>query len=262
MYEVSSGGHMRAGRSLRELIDSGGPTIGGWCVIPGGFSAEIMAGAGFDWVCIDCQHGLIGYECMVGMLQALDGHGVATIVRVQWNEPSAIMKALDAGAQGVIVPMVNSAQEALAATRACRYPPLGFRSWGPVRAALGDPSYDPEQGNRSAVCIVMVETPEAVEAVEEIAVVQGVDAILIGPYDLSLSTNLNITSPGEKVKDAEQFNRVLTACNQAGIPAGTTCLTGNDVRKRRAQGFRLLQLSTDLALLADAATAAVRDAMA
>jgi 4-hydroxy-2-oxoheptanedioate aldolase len=246
--------------TLRGLIDSGRPTVGGWCGMPSAFSAEVLACAGCDWICIDTQHGLIGYETMIAMLQGLDARGVPTIVRVPWNEPSGIMKALDAGAQGVIVPLVNSAEEAIAATRACRYPPLGFRSWGPVRAALGDTGYEPESANRGIVCVIMVETPEAVDAVDEIVDVQGVDGILIGPNDLSLTTNLNVTTPGEKPVDVEQIARVLAACDRVGIPAGITCMTADDVRRRRTQGFRLLPLNSDMGFLSQGATSMMRDA--
>jgi 4-hydroxy-2-oxoheptanedioate aldolase len=260
MYEAKVAGDGRARRSLRELVDSGDPTLGGWCAIPSAFSAEVLACAGYDWVCIDAQHGLIGYDQMAAMLQGLDARGVATMVRAEWNMPSAIMKALDAGAQGVIVPMINSATEAEAAARSCRYPPLGFRSWGPVRAALGNPAYGPESANRTIVCVVMVETPQGVEAVEEIVAVPGVDGVLIGPYDLSLTTNLNVETPGDKPRDIEQIARVLAACDAVGIPCGITCQTGADVRRRRAEGFRLLQLNWDVGLLSQAATALVADA--
>ena len=258
MYEAVTAQDGGGRASLRDLLDGGRPTIGGWCSIPSAFSAEILACAGFDWVCIDTQHGLIGYEQMTRMLQGLDARGIPTLVRVEWNRPNPIMKALDAGAQGVIVPMVNSGDEAVAAARASRYPPLGYRSWGPVRAALGDASYSPENANRRIVCIVMVETPEAVEAVDEIVAAPGVDGILIGPYDLSLSTNLNVDTPGEKPKDVEQIARVLDACNRAGIPAGITCMTGDDARSRSEQGFRLLQVSSDVRLLSEAATTITR----
>ena len=261
MYEAAIADDGRGGRvSLRELWDSGRPTIGGWCSIPSAFSAEVLACAGFEWICIDTQHGLIDYEQMVGMLQALDARGVPTLVRVRWNEPASIMKALDAGAGGVIVPMVNSADEAVAATRASRYPPLGFRSWGPVRAALGDPGYDPVSANRSVLCIPMVETPEGVEHVEEIVAVPGLDGILIGPYDLSLSSSFTVETPGRKPQDVQQIDRILRACTQAGIVAGIACGTADDVRHWRAKGFRMLQLQSDLGLLSRAATAIVADA--
>jgi 4-hydroxy-2-oxoheptanedioate aldolase len=262
MYEAAVSGAEAAGprTSLRELIDSGEPTIGAWCAIPSAFSAEILACAGFDWICIDMQHGLIGYGEMTAMLQALDVRGVPTFVRVQWNDPSAIMKALDAGAEGVIVPLVNSPEEALHAARASRYPPLGFRSWGPVRASLGDTTFGPETANRRVVCLVMIETPEAVEAVDEILAVPGVDGIMIGSYDLSLSTNLTVERPGDKPKDVEQITRVLQACERARVPAGIPCLTPEDVRRRQGEGFRLLQLGSDLGLLSQIATEVVRAA--
>src|SRR2546422_11694400 len=108
--------------TLREMWEAGMPTLGGWCLIPNSFSAELMGRFGFDWVCIDAQHGMIGYDQMLGMLQALSITGTPSIVRVAWNAPSDIMKALDAGANGVIVPMVNSREEAIAAVGAGRYP--------------------------------------------------------------------------------------------------------------------------------------------
>ncbi len=156
MYEAAVAEEGSPRTTLRGLIDSGRPTVGGWCCMPSAFSAEVLACAGCDWICIDSQHGLIGYETMTAMLQGLDARGVPTIVRVAWNEPSAIMKALDAGAHGVIVPMVNSTAEAPAATRPSRYPPLGFRSWGPVRAAPGDPRFEPGTPNRLTRCTIEV----------------------------------------------------------------------------------------------------------
>src|SRR5439155_16169946 len=121
---------------LREVLTSGRPAVGGWCVIPGAFTAEVVARSGVEWICIDAQHGLVGYGEMLSMLQAVTATGVPALVRVPWNDPGWIMKALDAGAAGVIVPMVNTPEEAEAAAGACRYPPDGYRSWGPTRASL------------------------------------------------------------------------------------------------------------------------------
>src|SRR5579859_2514387 len=123
-------------RDLRAEWSAGRATLGCMLMIPSAFSAELVAAAGFDFVCVDWQHGLFGHEGMVAMVQAI-GSRATPIVRVSWNDPSLIMRALDAGADGVIVPMVNSAAEAEAAARACRYPPVGVRSWGPTRSALG-----------------------------------------------------------------------------------------------------------------------------
>src|SRR5439155_10183409 len=176
---------------------------------------------GFDWLCLDLQHGLIDYSTMLGMLQAV-GSRAPVVVRVPWNEPDEIMRPLDAGAAGVIVPMVGTAAEAEVAARACRYPPEGFRSWGPTRASLGDPDYGPAAANRDVVCVVMIETVEGVENVREILAVSGVDAILIGPYDLALSWSGALESPGKAPRDRELIGRVLDACAAANVAVATS----------------------------------------
>ncbi len=149
-------------KSLRERWRAGESTVGAWCTIPSTWTAELAARSGHDWVVVDTQHGLIGYDMMLPMLQAISTTGVPSLVRVPWNEPGTIMKALDAGAGGVIVPMINSVAEAEAVVGACRYPPAGFRSMGPTRARVVDGDW------RQPLCIVMVETVQAVEIVDDI----------------------------------------------------------------------------------------------
>lgn len=122
---------------LRDRLAARPTAFGAICSVPDSFSAEMLGRAGFDWVCVDLQHGMVGSEALLGILQALDLTETPSLVRVPWNEPAAIMHALDTGASGVIVPMVNSAEEAERAVAACRYPPAGIRSWGPTRVALG-----------------------------------------------------------------------------------------------------------------------------
>src|SRR5215207_10499160 len=158
--------------------------------VPGSIGAEILAGAGVDYVCVDQQHGVIDYDSMVPMFQAIRAEGAAPITRVLSNDPFLIMKALDAGSWGVIVPLVNSAEDAARAASACRYPPQGIRSFGPVRAAGVIGSRDPEKLGGEVLCLVMVETREALERVDEIAATPGVDGIYIGPADLALSLGL------------------------------------------------------------------------
>ena len=149
-----------------------------------------MAHAGFDWLCIDMQHGSIDYQVALSMLQAISTTDTVPIVRVPWNEPGIIMKTLDAGAYGVIVPMVNSRAEAEAAVAACRYAPQGNRSYGPGRAVLyAGPDYF-ANANETVLCICMIETREAIERAEEIISTPGLDAIYIGPSDLSVSLGL------------------------------------------------------------------------
>ena len=142
---------------LRAAWDEGRTAFGLWAAIPSSFSAEIVAGAGVDYVCVDQQHGIVDYASMVPMLQAIGAAGAAPITRVLSNDPYRIMKALDAGALGVIVPLVNDAGEAANAVAACRYPPDGIRSYGPIRASSVIGSRDPEDLAGEVLCMVMVE---------------------------------------------------------------------------------------------------------
>jgi 4-hydroxy-2-oxoheptanedioate aldolase len=244
--------------SLREALTGTQPAIGGWCVIPGSFTAEIVASAGFDWVCVDVQHGLIGYQEMLVMLQAVAVVGVPSIVRVPWNDPGWIMKALDAGAAGVIVPMVNSPAEAAAAVGACRYPPDGYRSWGPTRASLGVPDYSPELANRSVICAVMVETVAALEQLAEIVSVPGVDAVFIGPSDFALSMGF-----GPRTDEPEHrrlLEGVPAVCRDHGVVAGIACGSAELLARWRQAGYTMLAAPSDLVTLRRA-TAEVLDSV-
>ena len=121
---------------MKRMWEAGQAALGGWLTVPSSFSAELMAHAGFDWLCVDLQHGVIDYQVAVTMMQAISTTETVPLVRVPWNEPGSIMKALDAGAYGVIVPIVNTAEEAKAAVSACRYPPRGIRSHGPILSLI------------------------------------------------------------------------------------------------------------------------------
>jgi len=239
--------------ALREILTSGKPSVGGWCVNPGSFTAEVMARAGFDWVCIDLQHGLIGYDQMLPMLQAVALADVPSMVRVPWNEPVSIMKALDAGAGGVIVPMVNSVAEAVAAVGACRYPPDGVRSWGPTRASLGVPDFSPELANRSVVCAVMVETVPALERLGEIIAVPGVDAVYIGPSDFAIS--MGFAPRSDEAEHRRRLEAVPGVCREHGVVAGIACGSLELLERWRQSGYTMLAAPSDMALLRQAATA-------
>jgi 4-hydroxy-2-oxoheptanedioate aldolase len=241
--------------SLRTALQDGRATVGGWCSLPSALGAEIMGRAGFDWVCIDTQHGLIGPQEMIGMLQALTAAGTPSLVRVSGHEPADMMRALDAGADGVIVPLVNSRSDALVAARACKYPPLGQRSWGPTRAALLRPDYGPEESNRRLLCLVQIETTEAVESLDEILDVPGIDGIYVGPADLGISYGF----PPEIVAERMQHLAVIDTILQAGRARGLVCgIHAQDpvsaafwIRK----GFGLVALGTDAVMLREQATA-------
>jgi 4-hydroxy-2-oxoheptanedioate aldolase len=244
--------------ALREILTGGKTSVGGWCVIPGSFTAEVMARAGFDWICIDQQHGLIGYQQMLAMLQAVAVAGVPAVVRVPWNEPAAIMKALDAGAAGVIVPMVNTPEEAAAAVGACRYPPAGYRSWGPTRAALGVPDFSPELANRSVVCAVMVETVPALERLAEIVSVPGVDVVFIGPSDFAIS--MGFAPRSDEAEHRRRLEGVPKVCNEHGVAAGIACGSLELLARWRQAGYTMLATPSDMVLLRQAADALLKNA--
>src|SRR5262249_2259423 len=156
-------------------------------------------------------------------LQALSITGTPAFVRVPWNNPGDIMKALDAGAQGVIVPMINSAEEARAAVGACRYPPDGYRSWGPIRAALGVDGYAPATGNRRGVVAVTPETAAGAAAADEIVSVPGIDAVYVGPNDLAVTHGINPSADAFNDEHARIVESVLAACRRHGVTPGIHC---------------------------------------
>jgi 4-hydroxy-2-oxoheptanedioate aldolase len=241
----------------RFLIGDG-PLYGGWCAIPDSFAAEIMGVAGFDWCCVDLQHGMAGDEILMPMLQGLGLSKTPTIVRVPWNEPAYIMRALDAGADGVLVPMVNDVAGARAAVGACRYAPQGFRSWGPTRAALHSGARAPHEVNTDVLCIIMIETLEAAEQLEEILAVPGIDGVFVGPSDLAVSLGFDPRgSMGPTYRDVIQ--RILHGCRDRRILSGIFCNDLDAVRTYRKMGFRLLAVQSDVRMLRSAAELALRE---
>jgi 4-hydroxy-2-oxoheptanedioate aldolase len=227
--------------------------FGGWCTIPSAITAEIIGRVGFDWVGIDTQHGLIGYGEMLQMLQALAVTKTPALVRVPWNDPGDIMKALDAGAAGVIIPMVNSPEEASLAVAACRYPPQGYRSWGPTRAALHNPAFSPGSANDDVICAVMLESVSAVDSVDDILKVEGIDGIFIGPADLALSAGLEPNMLNTDPAHLRRIEKIVQACKARGIVAG---ISGNpkSLGHWHERGFRMLGLLADTFLLRQSAT--------
>src|SRR5439155_19937711 len=150
--------------------------------------------------------------------------------------------ALDAGAEGVIVPMISNPDDARRAAQASHYPPLGDRSWGPLRAALARPGIDPVAGNEQVLCIAMMETVEGVEKLEEIIAVPGLDGVLVGPNDLCISHSGTNSGAATSERDLELIERVSRVCGEAGVPAGMVCASGEDARRWEKAGFNLLAL--------------------
>ncbi len=223
----------------------GRTAFGLWGSLGGAFVAELAADQGFAFHCIDRQHGMIDDSDVVPMLAALEGHGVAAVVRVPWNQPWSIMHTLDAGAHGVIIPMVGSAQEAAAAVAACQYPPDGLRSYGPTRAAITRGSAEPDD-LADVACIAMIETAAGLRNVEEIVTTTGIDAIYVGPADLALSLGVAPQRAHEDPRHEQAIAHILDACRHHEVTPGIHCLDGATARMRAEQGFRMVSVGSDV----------------
>jgi 4-hydroxy-2-oxoheptanedioate aldolase len=240
-------GHGVVPVSLRSKLESGGPAIGLWASIPSALTAEAAALAGPDYVVVDQQHGAVEPATLMAMLQAIGGAGAAPLVRVARNEPFAIGQALDLGAAGVIVPMVESGEEAAAAVAACRYAPEGIRSFGALRAGAGE----------RPLCLVMIETRTGLEHAAEIAATPGLDGIYVGPSDLALSLGLQPTIRLEHPPILEALAVIHAACADSGIVAGVHCLAAEDVPVQ-AERFAMVTAGGDALHLQGALAAAMR----
>ena len=241
---------MRINR-IKKLWREGKPAVGGWCSIPDGFSAEVMAHTGLDWLCVDMQHGCIDYSDAVPMMTAISTTQVTPFVRVPWNEPAMIMKVLDAGAYGVIVPMVSNRAEAERAVAACRYPPAGMRSNGPNRVLLYAGGDYQKHANEEVACIAMVETAEGIEKLDEIVSTPGLDAIYIGPTDLALALGLPPVMDNDEPKHIETVNRILETCKKHKKVAGIHTASSKFTQRYLDQGFQMVMLGTDRAAMAN-----------
>jgi 4-hydroxy-2-oxoheptanedioate aldolase len=224
--------------SLREKWASGGETLGLWLSFPSFVSAEITARHAVDYVCV-----VNDYLMAASMVQAIELAGGTPIVRVPWNEPGIIGKVLDAGAHGVVVPMVNTREQAEAVVRSVRYAPDGSRSWGPVMAGM---RHDDNKAWAAAniAAIPMIETEEAIANLDDILSVSGVDAIYVGPADLSISLGLPpYSNDGNPVFD-DALAKIVAACQRHDVVPGIHA-TGPLTPRRREQGFRMITVTSD-----------------
>jgi 4-hydroxy-2-oxoheptanedioate aldolase len=230
--------------NLREMWSDGQATLGAWLSAPTSAGAETTARVGFDYVCVDNQHGAVDYQVTVGMVQGILLGGSRPIARVPWNEPGIIGKMLDAGVEGVVVPMVNSVGEAEAVVHGSRYPPLGERSFGPVMAGMRASGYHTTANDTVAV-IPMIETVQALRNIDDILAVPGVDAIYVGPADLSLSLGLPPGNNDDRTEFTEALLAIVAACRNAGVVPGIHS-TGDLAGRRLEQGFRMITVCGDL----------------
>jgi len=220
---------------LKQLWEAGTPTINGWLAVPSGFAAEVMARAGWESVTVDMQHGVQDYQSMMQCFQGMQGSPVVPMVRVPWNEPGIIGKALDGGAYGIICPMINSRAEAEAFVSYVRYPPLGKRSNGPIRAGIyGQSTGYQMTANEEILCMPMIETEQAVNDLEHI-----LDVSEIGMYE-----------------------RILRETKKRGIYAAIHCGTTDYARRMHQMGFNMITVGSDAVFIAQGAAAAVKAMLA
>jgi 2-keto-3-deoxy-L-rhamnonate aldolase RhmA len=242
----------------RALFAAGG-AVGTWVSAADPTVAEVLAGAGLDFLAIDGEHGVVDAGSLGPILAAIRAHGLPTLFRVAENEQARIQHALDAGAGGVIVPRVRSAADAARAAAATRYPPEGTRGIAPRRASgYGRDAGYLARANGLVACVVQVETGEALEDLAAILATPGVDALLVGPNDLAGS--LGHTGDIDHPENLAAIERVRAAAVAAAMPVGIHVRTGAEARARLAEGFAFATVATDVGLLAVAADALAREA--
>lgn len=244
---------------LKQRWKEGKAAVNGWLAIPNAFSAEVMAQAGWDSVTVDLQHGVQDYLSMVSCFQGIQPHGNTPMVRVPWNEPGIVGKVLDAGAQGVICPMVNTPEEARALVQYCHYPPKGTRSNGPIRAGIyGEPSDYHKHAREDTLVIPMIETKQAIENLEAILDVPGVDAVYVGPSDLGLSYGIVPKLDREEPEILKIYERIIEQTAKRGQVAGLHNGTPAYAARMINMGFKLVTIANDSGILLQAARAAVK----
>ncbi len=245
---------------LKLLWRDGKPAINGWLSIGNSFSAEIMATQGYDSLVIDMQHGLLDYAESVTMMQAIHSSGAVPIIRVPWLDPVHIMKALDAGAYGILCPMISNREQAEQLVSCMRYPPQGNRSFGPIRAAFSAGADYASEANNEVFCLAMIETAEGMANLKDIVSTPGLDGVYIGPADLALALSNGALAPGfdrEEPEMIENYKTILAAAHDAGIKACMHCGSPDYAKRAVDWGFDFVTLLNDARLLAASAGASV-----
>jgi 4-hydroxy-2-oxoheptanedioate aldolase len=242
---------------LKERWRASKAVLNGWLAIPSGFSAEVMARQGWDSLTVDMQHGVQDYASGIECLRAITTTSTVPMVRVPWNDPGTIMKMLDGGAFGVICPMVSNREQAEQFVGACRYPDLGYRSIGPIRASLyGGPDYI-ANSEELIVTLAMIETREAMGRLDEIMATPGLDGVYVGPNDLSKGLgrppSLDTTDP----EAVAAIDKVLATAKSHGLVAGIHCAEPAYASQMVEKGFDMVTVSSDARLIMAGASNAI-----
>lgn len=241
---------LEAIRQLRNRLKANDHSVGSWMQIPHASVAEIMGQAGYDWVAVDLEHGAIGVHQLPDLFRALELGGTLPLVRLAHGQPKDCKQALDAGAGGVIVPMVESAEQLLAVRDACRWPPAGTRGVGFSRANLFGKYFEAYREEAQAPLLVaMIEHIRAVDDLEAILQVEGLDALLIGPYDLSAS--MGLTAQFDHPGFTAAIDRIRTQALKQNIPCGLHVVAPSQeqLQQRIGEGYRFLAYSIDAVML-------------
>ena len=235
---------------LKTAWQSGKAVVNGWLAIPNAFSAEMYSRSGWDSVTVDMQHGVQDYLSMVQCFQAMNGHPVTPMVRVPWNEPGIIGKVLDGGAYGVICPMINTAPEARDLVQFAKYPPKGTRSNGPIRAGMyGSAGSYQQTANDEIVLLPMMETKTAVENMESILDVEGIDGVYVGPSDLGFSYGLVPKLDRDEPEILKIYEKIVKECGKRGLNPGIHCSGADGAVRAINMGFKLVTLSNEVGLM-------------
>ena len=243
---------------VRTIWAAGGRVVNAWLAIPNAFSAEMMAHAPFDSVTIDMQHGMVDFQAGVTMLQAISTREPTPLARVPWNDPAAIMKILDAGAYGIVCPMINNRAECERFVGACRYAPDGYRSFGPARGLLYGGADYAQKANETIITFAMIETSQALDNLDEIMSVPGLDAIYIGPSDLAISLGHPPSPEPTEPAVLDAIATILAATKRNGVAPGIHCANGAMAKRMFDQGFQFCTIANEVRLMAAAANAEIQ----
>lgn len=243
---------------VRQIWSKGGVAISGWLHNPSSYSAELMATLPYDALLVDLQHGMIDFQAAFGMLQAISTTDITPFVRPAFNDPAAIMKLLDAGAYGVICPLIDTREQCERFVGACRYPPKGFRSNGAHRATFYAGADYPRYADEVIIKLAMIESREALANLDGILSVDGLDGVFVGPTDLAYSLGCPPTLEPSSGQVSEAIDSIVAAAKARGLKTGTVSSSGAAARQCVEKGFDFVVPGTETGLLRSAALREIR----
>jgi 4-hydroxy-2-oxoheptanedioate aldolase len=247
--------------AVKRALKSGQPAVGTWLSLGNILAARFLARIGFSWLTVDIEHSLVDWETATHMFAAIADAGCVALARVPANRHDHIKRVLDNGAMGIVVPMVNSREEALAAVAAAKYPPVGNRSVGGSAHALNFDTHANDyyaHANEEILVVLQCEHIQAVEAADDIFAVAGIDAIFVGPHDLAASMRSADAKPPTGEATTRVMKRILEACKKNGVAPGLHCGSAEEAKHRIQEGWQFLAVASELRMMLDSAGEAVR----